>query len=58
MTLFKLDDSTPYKCKQCDRKVRQTIHTIDGATVDYYITAWEKGKEPVVLCVDCHKEPK
>ncbi len=56
MTLLKLDGSTPYKCKQCDRKVVQTTHTIEGVKVDYYITAWERDKTPVVLCVDCHKE--
>lgn len=56
MTLLKLDGSTDHKCSKCDRKVRQTIHSIEGAVVDYYIIAWEVGKVPVVVCVDCHKE--
>jgi hypothetical protein len=41
------------KCCECDRQVKGTIHTLDGATVDYY-TYGEVGKEVRVVCVDCY----
>ena len=58
MTLFREDGSTNHKCsnEKCGRPVRQTMHSIDGAKVDFYIISWEVGKEPVVLCVECYKE--
>lgn len=42
-------------CSKCGRKVRQTMHTVDGYKVDYYVDA-TVGKEPMVLCVECYQE--
>ncbi len=49
------DGRTKLVCCECERKVRQTIHTADGYKVDYYIIDATVGKEPVVQCVDCRE---
>ncbi len=49
-----MNNAEVMKCSKCERKVEQTMHTADGAKVDYYIVS--AGEPPVVLCVGCYKE--
>lgn len=43
-------------CSQCGRKVHPTTHKVDTYKVDYYIVASTLDEDPVVICVECHKE--
>ena len=53
---FQEDGSTKLVCCECERKVRQTTHSMDGAKVDYYTIDQTVGKDPVVQCVDCREK--
>jgi hypothetical protein len=47
---------TGLKCRECDRKVKQTTHTSDSFKVDYYIVEGRPNTKPIVVCVDCIEE--
>ncbi len=54
---FREDGLTDHKCHKCGRVCRQTIHSIDGVKVDYYIIKWEGKDAPIAECVDCRPLP-
>ena len=42
------------KCSVCERKARETTHSLDGVRVHYYAKREGGGKVIRVLCKECY----